>query len=112
MNDSTAEQKQWQKEITTLWPAIKGSLAKVYKPCIRKGCPACARGDKHPAWILSFTLQKRRRVMYVPAALVPQLRKALRNGRRIETLLYRTGPKLLKKHRQFAKKAGSTPTKS
>lgn len=103
MNDDTIAIPQGQKTITALWPAAKGSLAKVYKPCIRKHCPACARGDKHPAWMLSFSSQGRRRVMYVPLALVPQIKKAVQNGRKIEKLLYRTGPKLIKLYRQSLK---------
>ena len=81
-----------------------GSLAKVYKPCIRKNCPACQRGDKHPAWILSLSSRGRRKTMYVPQAMVLPLRKAIRNGRRIEYLLYRTGPELLKGYRKTVRK--------
>ena len=95
---------QWQKQLHSLWPALKGSLARVYKPCIRKNCPACARGDKHPAWLLSFTAQGRRKTMYVPLALVFTMKQALRNGRKVEQLLYHTGPALIKQHRQRAKK--------
>ena len=57
------------RQLQKLWPAIKGSLAEVRKPCIRPNCPACARGDKHPAFILSFTDKGRRRCMYVPTEL-------------------------------------------
>jgi hypothetical protein len=95
---------QWQKQLRRLWPALKGSLAKVYKPCIRENCLACARGDKHPAWLLSFTAQSRRKTMYVPLALVSTMKQALRNGRKVEQLLYNTGPALIKQHRQRAKK--------
>jgi hypothetical protein len=91
--------------LATLWPAIKGSLAQVRKPCIRKNCPACARGDKHPAWLLSFTSQGKRKTMYVPLALVPTMKKALENGRKLEQLLYRTGPELIKQHRKTLKHA-------
>ena len=87
-------------QIQRLWPAIKGSVAEVHKPCIRANCPACARGDKHPAFILSFTDKGRRRCMYVPAELVPQLRQALRNGKALEALLYKLGPQLLRQYRQ------------
>jgi hypothetical protein len=90
-----------------LWPAIKGSLAEVRKPCIRPNCPACARGDKHPAFILSFTDKARRRCMYVPAELVAQLRQALRNGKALEALLYQLGPELLGQYRK--ERDASTP---
>jgi hypothetical protein len=90
----------WNQQLARLWPALKGSLAQVRKPCIRKHCPACARGDKHPAWILSFQDQDRRRCMYVPNPLVETLRQALRNGRKLEAELSRMGPALIKAYRQ------------
>lgn len=88
------------RQLEQLWPAIKGSLAQVRKPCIRPNCPACARGDKHPAFILAFTDKGKRRCMYVPAELVPQLQQALRNGKALEELLYQLGPELLRQYRK------------
>jgi hypothetical protein len=38
--------------------------------------------------------------MYVPAALVPRLRQALRHGRALEALLYGLGPELLRQYRR------------
>ena len=104
--DSNLRQR-FLHQFEKLWPAIKGSLAEVRKPCIRPNCPACARGDKHPAFILSFTDQGRRRCMYVPAAFVPQLRQALRNGKTLEGLLYQLGPELLRQYRK--QREGPTP---
>ena len=103
---STARPNTVQKinhPLLSLWPAIKGSLGQVYKPCIRKNCPACARGDKHPAWILTFSDQGKRKTMYVPLALVPVLKHALGKGRKIEALLYRTGPQIIKQYRKTVK---------
>ena len=94
----------WNKQLGALWPAIKGSLAKVHKPCIRKDCPACASGAKHPAWLFSYSSAGRRKTMYVPLALVATMRKALENGRKIENLLHRKGPELLKHNRLALKK--------
>ena len=88
------------RRLEKLWPAIKGSLSEVRKPCIRPNCAACARGDKPPAFLLSFTNQGRRRCMYVPAELVPQLQQALHNGKALEALLYELGPELLRQYRQ------------
>jgi hypothetical protein len=89
-------QKQWAEEIRSLWPCLKGSLAKVYKPCIRKNCRACRRGDKHPNWLLAYTQNGKRRCVYVPLEMVGTIRRALKNGRRIEKILYRIGPLLIK----------------
>ena len=92
--------KKWQTHIPMLWPALKGSLVKVHKPCIRKNCRACARGDKHPAWMLTFTHRRRRYCLYVPLKLLPAIRKAHKNGRQLEDILYRVGPAMLKEFRR------------
>jgi hypothetical protein len=86
-------------QLIALWPAAKGSLALVHKPCIRANCRICARGDKHPNYLLSFTQAGRRRCLYVPKAMVPALERALENGRKIEQLLYALGPALLREYR-------------
>ena len=96
---STALPKDFLKQLLPLWPALKGSLAQVRKPCIRPNCPACARGDKHPNYLLAFTEKGKRRCLYVPRAMVPVIQRALDNGRRLEQLLYQTGPALLRAYR-------------
>jgi len=88
------------KKAASLWPALKGSLALVHKPCIRPGCALCASGKKHPAHMLSYTLQGRRRCLYVPLDLVPLIRKSLENGRKIESLLCQNGPALVSEYRK------------
>ena len=92
--------KHFHAQLLALWPALKGSLSEVRKPCIRPNCPACARGDKHPAFILSFSQRGRRRCMYVPAELVPLLQGGLENGRKLEALMTEVGPMLLRLYRQ------------
>jgi hypothetical protein len=105
---TTPSQEHFARKVIALWPALKGSLAQVRKPCIRPHCRACARGDNHPAYLLSFTKQGRRRCMYVPTRLVPLIRQAVKNGRRIEQLLYQVGPALIGEHRQ-SRAAMKTP---
>jgi len=46
--------------------------------------------------------------MYVPARLVALIKRALKNGRRIETLLYQIGPALIREHRR-SRAAMKTP---
>jgi hypothetical protein len=102
--------QQFRQQLVGLWPALKGSLAQIHKPCIRKHCPVCTRGDKHPAWMLAFKDQAgRRRGMYVPQDLVADLRQALVNGRKIEQLLSSMGPRLIKAYRQ-QRDRGQNPT--
>jgi len=94
------EQKDFLDELAGLWPLAKGSLTHVRKPCIRPNCPACRSGRKHPAWLLSFTRNGKRVCRYVPAELVPSLRKALDNGRLLEKRLVELGAELLERYRQ------------
>lgn len=113
----SAVQEIFLRKLISLWPALKGSLAQVRKPCIRPACRACARGDKHPAYLLSFTQSGRRRCMYVPKPLVSLIQRALKNGRRMEDLLYEMGPALIGEHRQNrsvskTSKTAGTGTKS
>jgi len=98
-NNPPSIQKKFLKQLLPLWPALKGSLAQVHKPCIRPNCPACATGRKHPNYLLAFTQKGKRRCLYVPLAMVPILKRALANGRRIEQLLFEMGPALLREYR-------------
>lgn len=91
--------ERFRQKLQAFWPALKGSLALVHKPCIRPHCQACASGKKHPNYLLAFTEKGRRRCLYVPRAMVPAIKRALNNGRRIEALLYQMGPVLLKGYR-------------
>jgi hypothetical protein len=91
--------EEFFEQLAGLWPAVKGSLALVHKPCIRPNCAACASGEKHPNYLLAFTCKGKRRCQYVPAAMVPTLERALANGRKIEQLLYQMGPALLHEYR-------------
>jgi len=95
----SALQQDFLQKLLLLWPALKGSLAQVHKPCIRPNCQTCARGDKHPNYLLAFTHKGKRRCLYVPLAMVPIIQRALDNGRRIEQLLYEAGPALLHEYR-------------
>ncbi len=98
-----AEDKQLKAflgEVQKLWPLAKGSLAEVRKPCIRAGCPACASGKKHPAFIFSFKHNGRRRCMHVPLELVAQMHQAIRNGRFIEEQMSNSGYELIQRFRK------------
>lgn len=68
--DSRPSPSQMQQR-PKLWPAIKGSRTQVRKTCRRPHCKACARGDKQPAFIRSFTRGGQRRRRYGPKVLAP-----------------------------------------
>ena len=69
------------------------------KLCICSNCRACASSKKHPNYLLAFTQNGRRRCLYVPVEMVPTLKRALANGRRVEQVLYEMGPALLQEYR-------------
>ena len=104
--------EKWTAQIQNLWPAIKGSLAHVSKPCIRSNCQACASGKKHPAWILSVVAGGRRSTLYVPEALVKKIKQAIKNGRKIQSLLQKAAIQMVKNHRSQIKKAKKPTPKS
>lgn len=95
-----ASQALFLREVSALWPMAKGSVAEVRKPCVRPHCEACASGRKHLAHIFSYREQGRTRCLYVPADLVPRLREALANGRRLEQRLAQLGRDLVHEHRE------------
>ncbi|MCK5806656.1 MAG: hypothetical protein KAI66_27755 [Lentisphaeria bacterium] len=88
-----------RKALGELWPVAKGSLSLVRKPCVRPNCKACASGERHPVWLFSFRQAGRRRCMYVPAQLVPTLRRAIENGRKLEALMVDAGAALVRERR-------------
>ena len=88
------------KEVEGLWPMAKGSLAEIAKPCIRPSCPACRRGEKHPAFIFTYRKAGKQRCLYVPRAFVPQLRRAIANGRHLERRMVALGEALILAHRR------------
>jgi hypothetical protein len=97
---SDGERERFLAQIASLWPAAKGSVAEVHKPCVRDGCKACAEGRKHRAFILAYKEGARRRCLYVPAERVAALRTAIAHGRRIEQLLSQCGAEMVKQARQ------------
>lgn len=97
------------QETTRLWPVAKGSLAQVRRPCMRRNCQACARGDKHPGWIFVFRENGRQRCLYVRKRLVPALRQAILNGRSLEELLTRAGRELIERDRQEGRSRREKP---
>jgi hypothetical protein len=86
-------------QVAGLWPAAKGSVAEVRKPCVRPNCKACAAGRKHRAFIFACKERGRRCCLYVPAERVAGLRTAIANGRRIEQLLSQCGAEMVRQGR-------------
>jgi hypothetical protein len=97
---SSPARRAFRQAVRRLWPVAKGSLALVRKPCIRTNCQACQEGRKHPAFIFSFFQNGRRHCRYVPRELVPVLRRAIANGRKLERLILGAGLEAIQEHRR------------
>jgi len=90
--ESPAEVERWfRTQAAALWPAALGSLSLRTCPCIREHCPACARGEKHPSYVLYVRARGRRTSIYIPDELAPQIQEALANGRALQELLHEAG---------------------
>jgi hypothetical protein len=77
--------------IQKLWPIAGGSISLRKSPCIRENCSACASGIGHCSYALSGSRGKRRFSVYVPDQLVPEIQKAVENGRALQDLMKEAG---------------------
>ena len=100
---SDGDRAAFLAEVSELWPAAKGSVAEIHKPCVRPGCRACAEGRRHKAFILSYKHGNCRRCLYVPAKMVEVVRKAIANGRQVEQLLSKAGAQMVLNNRRNRK---------
>lgn len=90
--ESPAAVERWFREqVATRWPAALGSLSLRRSPCIRDKCHACETGEQHPSYVLYGRLANRRFAIYIPDDLVPEVRRALDNGRELQQLLVESG---------------------
>ena len=90
--ESPADVERWfRAKAAALWPAALGSLGHRACACTREHCAACARGDKHPSYVLYIRVHGRRTSIYIPDELAPQIRQAIDNGRALQELLHEAG---------------------
>jgi len=95
--ESHADVVRWmQSEAAGLWPAILGSLSLRRSPCGHANCRACLSGEQHPSHVLYGRHNGRRFAVYVPEDLVPQVRRAVENGRALQDMLVQAGPRYVK----------------
>jgi hypothetical protein len=78
------------------WPAILGSLSLRRSPCIRENCAACQSGEQHQSYVLYGRVKGRRVSIYIPEELVPEVRRALANGRAVQEMLYEAAGRYVK----------------
>jgi len=81
--------------IRQIWPVAVGSLSLRRGRCIRPNCPACTAGKLHTNYALYGRRGRRRFSLYVPEKLVPEVERAIRNGRRLHELINEAGIRYL-----------------
>src|SRR5712671_1414146 len=95
--ESPADVIGWmQSEAAGFWPALLGSLSFRRSPCVHENCPACLSSEQHPSHVLYGRHNGRRFAVYVPEDLVPEVRRAVENGRALQDLLVQAGPRYVK----------------
>ena len=91
-DESSSDVRRWFRKATEgLWPVARGSLTLRKGPCIRKHCSACASGKGHSSYALYGRHGRRRFSIYVPERMVPEVRKAIHNGRRLQEFISEAG---------------------
>ena len=106
-SESPADVARWLEcQCAEKWPAILGSLSLRRSRCIRENCRACQSGKQHSRYVLYGRVKERRISLYILEALVPEIQRALDNGRVVQDLLFEAGEryaKALKRPRSAAK---------
>jgi len=67
---------------------------------VREHCAACQSGQQHQSYVLYGKSRGRRLSIYVPADLVPLVRRMLANGRALQELLRQAAPRYVKAWKQ------------
>ena len=108
-SESPLDVTRWlERRSAEKWPAILVSLSLRRSPCIRENCRACQSGEQHLSYVLCGRIKGRRTSIYIPEELVPEVQRALDNGRVVQGLLYEAGERYAKalKRQRSAAKAG------
>lgn len=74
------------KKLAEVGPLVTGSLVKIQRKCGNKNC-RCAKGEGHPAHILTMTVKGKTKSVYVPVDLVDEVREWVQNHKRLKTLI-------------------------
>jgi hypothetical protein len=90
------------------WPAILGSLSLRRSPCMRRNCRACQSGEQQQSYLLYGRIREHRVSIYIAEDKVPEVQRALDNGRAIRGLLYEAGERYANalKRQRLAAEAG------
>ena len=101
-----------QRQAASLWPAVLGSLSYRRTRCGQPNCPACLSGEQHRSYVLYGRHKGRRFAIYVPEDLAKEVRRAVDNGRALQELLMRAGPRYVKALKRARKSKGKGKSKN
>ena len=76
------------KQLVPKGPLLAASLALVQKRCGQPSCHCAGDGPLHTAHHLTLKVNGKTRTVYVPKALVPEVRTWLAEHQRLKTLLH------------------------
>ena len=106
-SESPLTVERWFRlQLRDLWPVALGSLSLRRSPCVRKHCQACETGEQHPSYVLYGRRKGRRFALYIPDALVPEVRRAITHGHAVEELLMEAGWRYLRALKHERRHAG------
>lgn len=81
------ELRDLRKLLQTLWPVLAGCITIGRRPCAyprRKRCAACRKGKKHPTVYYALHRKGKTTTVYLPTALIEEIRAGLINRRKLE----------------------------
>jgi hypothetical protein len=108
-SESPADVARWlEQQSVEKWPAILGSLSLRRSPCMRRNCRACQSGEQQQSYLLYGRIREHRVSIYIAEDKVPEVQRALDNGRAIRGLLYEAGERYANalKRQRLAAEAG------
>jgi hypothetical protein len=74
------------KRMGRVGPLVTGSLVKIHRKCGNKNC-RCAKGEGHPAHILTMTVKGKTKSVYVPVDLVHEVREWTQNHKALKAMI-------------------------
>ena len=98
------ENEKWLKEAGKLFPAAKGSVREVKRGCGYPTCKLCASGEKHHGYLFTYYLNGKQKSHNVPKTKFEALKKALKNGKKVEQLMVQNALAMIQTDRGKKKK--------
>lgn len=84
------EVRRLRRLLKDLWPILSGCVTVSRRPCGRgRRCKRCRSGERHPAVYFMFRRGREARNVYLPAEVVGEVKRGIRNGRVLQEAMAR-----------------------